>query len=188
MKLQRLNKTSNISAIILSSLVLGSVVGCSNQEDTKTVTSVNAISANASSENSMTAPQVANLDLNVYKSPTCGCCGAWVDHVQDGGLSVKSHNVDNLTQLKAEKGLKPEYRSCHTAVSRDGYIFEGHVPVEYVQQFLKEQPEGAMGLSVPGMPVGSPGMEVGDRIDTYQVLKINLDGSAEVYATVQGNH
>ncbi|GLQ29648.1 DUF411 domain-containing protein [Litoribrevibacter albus] len=182
MKPKRVNKPSNFAAIILSTLVLGTVVGCSNQEDNSKVSS-----ADASTVSELAAPQ-ANLDLNVYKSPTCGCCGAWVDHLQAGGLQVKSHNVDNLTQLKAEKGLKPEYRSCHTAVSRDGYIFEGHVPVEYVQQFLKEQPEGALGLSVPGMPVGSPGMEMGDRIDTYQVLKINLDGSAEVYATVQGNH
>lgn len=183
MKPKRVNKTSNFAAIILSTLVLGTVVGCSNQEDNSKVSS-----ANVSTVSELAAPQASNLDLNVYKSPTCGCCGAWVDHLQAGGLQVKSHNVDNLTQLKAEKGLKPEYRSCHTAVSRDGYIFEGHVPVEYVQQFLKEQPEGALGLSVPGMPVGSPGMEMGDRIDTYQVLKINLDGSAEVYATVQGNH
>lgn len=134
------------------------------------------------------APMQSNVDFNVYKSPTCGCCGLWVDHINEHGFKTSSHNIDNLTQLKADKGLKPEYRSCHTAVSKEGYVFEGHVPAEFVQQFLAAPPEGALGLSVPGMPVGSPGMEMGDRKDTYQVLQLNLDGSAQVYATVQGNH
>ncbi|MFC3150580.1 DUF411 domain-containing protein [Litoribrevibacter euphylliae] len=178
MKNRYLVKVRGLAVVIAGVFLVATMAACSNSNNANDEPSVS----------SLAAPQSSNLDLNVYKSPTCGCCGAWVDHVQAGGLNVKSHNVDNLTQMKAEKGLKSEYRSCHTAVSREGYIFEGHVPVEYVQQFLKEQPEGALGLSVPGMPVGSPGMEMGDRIDTYQVLKINLDGSAEVYATVQGNH
>jgi len=126
--------------------------------------------------------------MNVYKSPTCGCCGDWVTHVNQAGFATRSYDINNLTQLKADKGLKPEYRSCHTAVSKEGYIFEGHVPAKYIQQFLAEQPEGALGLSVPGMPVGSPGMEMGDRYDSYDVLQINLDGTSLVYAHVKGNH
>jgi len=161
--------------------VLFALSGCfdsSDMTDQKTEQAVTELSA----------PTATNLDMNIYKSPTCGCCGDWVTHVSQAGFVTRSYDINNLTQLKAEKGLKPEYRSCHTAVSKEGYIFEGHVPAKFIQQFLAEQPEGALGLSVPGMPVGSPGMEMGDRYDSYNVLQINLDGTAQIYAHVQGNH
>ena len=93
-------------------------------------------------------------------------------------------NHKNLTEIKETLGIKPEYRSCHTGVSKDGYIFEGHIPSQYVAQFLSEDHPDALGLSVPGMPLGSPGMEVGDRFMPYEVLLLNKDGSSEVYAKV----
>ena len=89
-----------------------------------------------------------------------------------------------LQRLKTEHGINPQYRSCHTAVSTDGFVFEGHIPAKYVHQFLSDTPEGAIGLAVPAMPVGSPGMEVDDKFMPYQVLLIKKDGGSEVYADI----
>ncbi|GAA3930936.1 hypothetical protein GCM10022277_29580 [Litoribacillus peritrichatus] len=125
--------------------------------------------------------------LDVYKDPNCGCCSKWVDHLKAEGLSVAAHNTNDLDQLKAKYGISPENSSCHTGVSKDGYVFEGHVPAKYVRQFLSEKPKGAYGLAVPGMPVGSPGMEMGQQRDSYQVMQLNLDGSTSVYAYEEGS-
>lgn len=122
--------------------------------------------------------------LDVYKSETCGCCGAWVEHIEQAGFAAPVHHPADLNQVKAGHGIAPRYQSCHTAVSKEGYVFEGHVPARYVEQFLQNPPAGAIGLAVPGMPVGSPGMEVGDRFSPYKVLLLNADGSSAVYAQV----
>ncbi len=125
-----------------------------------------------------------NLKIVVHKTATCGCCKAWVKHIESNGFMADVQNHKNLAELKETLGIKPEYRSCHTGVSSNGYIFEGHVPSKYVTQFLSEDHPNAIGLSVPGMPLGSPGMEVGDRFMPYEVLLLNKDGSSEVYAEV----
>lgn len=120
-------------------------------------------------------------DFQVYKSPTCGCCGDWIDHLSDAGFSSGTHHPDDMGGLKAELGIEPRYQSCHTAVSQQGYVFEGHVPASVIEDFLAAPPADALGLAVPGMPVGSPGMEMGDRFDPYDVLLLKRDGSSEVY-------
>lgn len=122
--------------------------------------------------------QVAASDkvLEVYKSPTCGCCGAWVEHMQENGYTVKVHETDNLQPIKEKAGLLPGTGSCHTAFI-DGYVIEGHVPASDVDRLLTERPAGK-GLTVPGMPVGSPGMEMGDRVDAYDVLLFDENGTA----------
>jgi len=122
--------------------------------------------------------------LEVFKSPTCGCCEGWIEHADQAGFSNKALHPDDLAGLKTGYGIEPQFRSCHTAVSADGYVFEGHVPARYVQAFLAQPPAGAIGLAVPGMPVGSPGMEMGDEFMPYQVLLLKYDGAAEVYAQV----
>ncbi|MBV35846.1 MAG: hypothetical protein CMP47_10420 [Rickettsiales bacterium] len=122
--------------------------------------------------------------LEVYKNPSCGCCKKWMSHIEKHGFEASSHNLNNLPTFKSEKGIQPQYQSCHTAVSQDGYVFEGHIPAKYIHQFLKEKPEGALGLTVPAMPVGSPGMEVGDKFMPYQVFLLKIDGSVETYAEV----
>jgi hypothetical protein len=122
--------------------------------------------------------------LTVYKSPTCGCCKAWVEHLNDAGFKNSIRHMADLNGLKADKGIAPQYQSCHTAISDDGYVFEGHIPARYIEQFLTAPPEDALGLAVPGMPVGSPGMEMGDRFKPYQVLLLKRDGSTEVFADV----
>ncbi|MDA9094451.1 DUF411 domain-containing protein [Gammaproteobacteria bacterium] len=133
-----------------------------------------------------TIDQDANTEtrLLVHKTPTCGCCKAWVKHIENSGFITKVQDHKNLADIKEMFGIKPQYRSCHTAVSEDGYIFEGHIPSKYVTQFLSENHPNATGLSVPGMPLGSPGMEVGDRFMPYKVLMLYKDGSSNVYAEV----
>ncbi|ALO36309.1 hypothetical protein CMT41_17390 [Colwellia sp. MT41] len=120
--------------------------------------------------------------LTVYKSPTCGCCEKWIDHIEQHGFTTKAHNHENLSAFKQAKGIAPQYRSCHTAVSKDGYVFEGHVPAKFIHQFLAQPPKNALGLSVPAMPIGTPGMEIGDKFMPYQVILLNADGSYGIYA------
>jgi hypothetical protein len=122
--------------------------------------------------------------LEVYKRASCRCCGKWVTHVRERGFQVTTFNRNDLSALKSEKGIKALYHSCHTGVSKEGYVFEGHIPAKFIQQFLKEKPEGAIGLAVPAMPQGSPGMEVGNKFSPYKILLLRTDGTAQTYAQV----
>ncbi|MCU5788169.1 DUF411 domain-containing protein [Alloalcanivorax marinus] len=128
----------------------------------------------------LTSTLAAAGTLEMYKSPSCGCCTAWAEHMRDNGFEVKVHETQNLQSIKEKAGLKPGMGSCHTAFI-DGYAIEGHVPAEDVKRLLEERPD-AHGLTVPGMPVGSPGMEMGDRRDAYDVLLYGDDG-VRVFAT-----
>ena len=126
----------------------------------------------------------APFALTVYKSPTCGCCGKWVEHLEANEFSINSVNRDDMASIKQQAGIGSQYQSCHTGFSSQGYIFEGHVPARYIEAFLSQPPENAVGLAVPAMPVGSPGMEMGDRFQPYQVMLLIKDGSAQVFAQV----
>lgn len=127
-------------------------------------------------------PPIKPIRLTVYKSPTCGCCRLWLTHAQSvlGGYDIKSHDVDDLSEIKARLGIPASLESCHTAISGP-YVFEGHVPADLIKRFLKERPK-ALGLAVPGMPVGSPGMEMGSRKEPYDVLLFDKAGKTRVYA------
>lgn len=118
--------------------------------------------------------------VDVYKSPTCGCCVKWVDHLKANGFQVRSHDTDDVVQHKYRLGVPPGLGSCHTAQVA-GYVIEGHVPAREIKRLLKERPR-ARGLAVPAMPIGSPGMEQGSHKDIYEVLFINPDGSTRTYA------
>ncbi len=118
--------------------------------------------------------------IDVYKSPTCGCCNKWIDHLKANGFTVRSHDTDNVAQHKVRLGVPPAYGSCHTA-EIGGYLVEGHVPAGDIKRLLKEKPS-ARGLIVPAMPAGSPGMETGGRKDSYKVFIVNPNGSARTYA------
>lgn len=119
--------------------------------------------------------------MTVYKSPTCGCCNAWIKHVQAAGYRVKAVDVDDVTPYKEKFGVPLELASCHTGVV-EGYAVEGHVPADLIDKLLREKPKGAKALIVPGMPVGSPGMEVGNRKDAYNVILVDNKGKRSVYA------
>lgn len=112
--------------------------------------------------------------LDVYKSPYCGCCGAWVEHMRGASFQVRVTETEDLDPIKARLGVPPDLRSCHTAVI-DGYVIEGHVPARDVTRLLADRPT-AIGLAVPGMPIGSPGMEQGGQRDPYQVMLFSSSG------------
>ena len=122
------------------------------------------------------------LKVVMYKNDGCMCCTKWADHMNEEEFAVIEKPVPNLNQIKADYGISRKNASCHTSLV-DGYIVEGHVPVEDVQRLLKEQPE-AIGLTVPGMPIGSPGMEIeGRKADKYDVLLIAKNGTTSVFAS-----
>lgn len=121
--------------------------------------------------------------VQVWKSPTCGCCKDWIAHLQGAGFKVAVFETGNAA-VRAKVGIPLALGSCHTALV-DGYALEGHVPAREVQRLLKERPD-AVGLAVPGMPVGSPGMDgpaYGHRQDPYDVLLVGRNGSARVFAS-----
>jgi hypothetical protein len=120
------------------------------------------------------------IPVQVYKDATCGCCSVWVEHLRRNGFAPTAENVTNLATLKDKHGVPPQARSCHTALV-GGYVVEGHVPAAEIQRLLKEKPKVA-GLAVPGMPIGSPGME-GPNARPYDVLTFDKTGKTAVYST-----
>lgn len=115
----------------------------------------------------------------VYKTPTCGCCGAWIDYMRRNGYTVEVHDQADLTALKRAAGISDANSSCHTA-QIGGYVVEGHVPVAAIRRMLREHP-AIVGLSVPGMVAGTPGMEQGNQHPAYDVMAIGRDGRTTVY-------
>lgn len=118
--------------------------------------------------------------IDVYRDPNCGCCKEWISHLRDNGYTVNDHVEPNMSAVKERLGVAPRLASCHTGVI-DGKFVEGHVPAEQVKLLAKRS--DLKGLAVPGMPMGSPGMEMGDHKDAYQVIGLTKDGTDEVIAT-----
>ncbi len=118
--------------------------------------------------------------MTVYKNVGCGCCDLWVEHMQQAGFTAEVHESSNMGPIKERLGVPFGMGSCHTG-EVGGYFVEGHVPAREVLRLLSERPD-AKGLTVPGMPIGSPGMEVQDRIEPYEVLLVAQDGSTSIYA------
>lgn len=117
--------------------------------------------------------------ITVYKSPTCGCCNKWIKHLENNNFDVISKNSSNMPKIKSEAGVIPQVQSCHTGII-NGYYIEGHVPADDIKRLIAEKPK-ALGLSVPGMPMGSPGME-GHRKNPYTVILMKKDGSYERFS------
>lgn len=148
----------NIKAIAATLLLAVAVSGCSP---------------------STAEPQLPGV--TVHKSESCGCCKLWVERLRDGGFPVQVRNEDNLNAVKQRVGIPYGMGSCHTA-EVEGYFVEGHVPVEDIKRLLRERPD-AKGLTVPGMPAGSPGMEVpSGQVQPYEVLLVGRDGSTTVFS------
>lgn len=124
--------------------------------------------------------EAASDTLVVYKSPTCGCCAKWVDHMRAAGFTVVAHDVADVDPIKRQRGVPSSLSSCHTAVVGK-YVIEGHVPAEDVRRLLRDRPAVA-GLAVPGMPMGSPGMEGATR-DRYDVLSFDSAGRSVTFAS-----
>lgn len=126
----------------------------------------------------------ALLAFTVFKDPSCGCCGGWVKHAEGHGFSVAIEQPEELAAVFAEHDIPAELQSCHLALSAGGAVFVGHVPVPFILDYLEDPPSGARGLTVPGMPVGSPGMEMGEEFEPYDVLVLPTDGPPKVFAKV----
>ncbi len=124
----------------------------------------------------------AETAIEVWKSPTCSCCGNWVKHLEANGFAVTVNAVEPsmLAAIKRQAGISEALASCHTA-KIDGYVIEGHVPASDIKRLVAEHPD-AVGLTVPGMPLGSPGMEQGGEFEPYDVLLLQRDGTTSVFA------
>ena len=117
--------------------------------------------------------------VDVYKSPTCGCCGKWIDHMKKNGFKVEIHEVDNIPASRKKLGMPEKLGSCHTS-KVGNYVVEGHVPAQDIQRLLKEKPK-ALGLAIPSMPPGVPGMDIPNS-PPYETLLVQADGSTSVFA------
>ena len=127
------------------------------------------------------AQPLKGTPVEVWKDASCGCCGDWITHMENNGFKITVHDTGN-NAVRARLGLPTKYGSCHTALV-GGYVVEGHVPASDVQRLLREKPQ-ALGLAVPGMPIGSPGMDgavYGGRRDRYDTLLVSRAGSSRVF-------
>jgi hypothetical protein len=124
------------------------------------------------------------LTIDVHRDANCGCCKAWISHLQDNGFTVNDHVEDNMSQVKASLGVPPRLASCHTGVI-NGQFVEGHVPAADILK-MRQQPN-LLGVAAPGMPTGSPGMERGDIRDAYQVIGLGKDGKETLISDYPAN-
>ncbi|WP_166482057.1 DUF411 domain-containing protein [Scytonema sp. UIC 10036] len=121
--------------------------------------------------------------ITVYRSPSCGCCGAWVKHMQKHGFQIKDIKTDEIEAIKQKYNVPQELASCHTAII-DGYLMEGHIPANDIKRFLKQKSTLA-GLAVPGMPVGTPGMEIENKKQPFAVVAFGNKGEVKVFQEYQ---
>jgi hypothetical protein len=173
------------SRVPLALVVVGLLAACSQSADLQSgkgsATAATSVPAahSAAVINTLAAEPLPLM--TVHKSPTCGCCGLWVDQMQGAGFSVNVVPMDDLNPLKIAMGVPPAGGSCHTAIV-GGYFIEGHVPAADIQRLLSERP-AARGLTVPGMVVGSPGMEVpSGEVQPYTVYLVDLEGNSSPYS------
>lgn len=179
-----MNTSRGAFVLALAIAITTALSGCGESTPPAGVAPTEAVTHEATgiAASGIAAPAITPIvSVNVVKSRSCGCCGLWVDHLRSHDFAVTTQDVDDVSPFKQQAGITPALASCHTAFV-DGYVIEGHVPAEDIRRLLQERPD-AIGLTVPGMPVGSPGMEVeGRAADAYDVLLIHRDGSTSVFA------
>lgn len=154
------------------------LAGCANDAPTS-----GAERAPLPSKSAADGVDPARLAMTVYKDVSCGCCSGWVEHAEDNGFSITTEHPKALHEVWSRHDIPLDQQSCHLALNPDGDVFVGHVPARFVLEYLADPPKGARGLSVPAMPVGTPGMEQGDQFDPYDVLLLT-DGKPRVFAKV----
>ncbi|MFP3920461.1 MAG: DUF411 domain-containing protein [Dichotomicrobium sp.] len=141
------------------------------------VAAMAGIHPEAAADQSMRSQSLPVVEMT--KHPNCGCCTKWADHMREAGFKVEVTETERMWGVKRMAGVPKDLDSCHTA-KIGGYIVEGHVPAEDVKRLLRSSPD-VRGLSVPGMPIGSPGMEVGDQTEPYDVLTFDAEGETTVF-------
>jgi len=127
----------------------------------------------------------APVEIDVYRSPTCGCCGKWIKHLQENNFIVKDFVTNDVQAIKDKYGVSENMASCHTALV-NGYVVEGHVPAADIIKLITDKPK-VVGISVPGMPVGTPGMDMGGRKDAYSVVSFDKEQNYQVVNSYEGN-
>ena len=181
-----------IASLAIAATVAGTIYLTSASGNNKTVTNNNSAIANETSSQATlvsvwdkeTEPNYSGItEMTVYRSPSCGCCGVWVEHAKKHGFQIKDIKTEEMEALKQKYKIPTELASCHTTII-DGYVMEGHIPVDDIKRFLSEKPQMA-GLAVPGMPRGTPGMEARDIKQPFQVLAFNHKGEIEVFKEYQ---
>lgn len=183
---------SIVGLILFSMMISLSACSSSNQSDSapeskasatdNSVTTQPKLSEANNNNNSGTVLQGVNA--TVYKDANCGCCTQWISYANKAGLQSTHQHPQSLNMVKDRYGVPEPLRSCHTTVSKDGYVFEGHIPAKFIAQFIANPPSDAIGLAVPSMPLGSPGMEFEGKFMAYQVFVIHKGGSYKVFASV----
>ncbi len=186
-----LNKYNKHLALVALLAASSTLLACSQPSTDAQAAPVEKVNVVADSDANTPMPaqtqstSLQNVSATVYKDANCGCCKEWIGHAEDHGMKTTAQDVTDLASIKDRFGVPNNARSCHTTVTTDGYVFEGHVPAKQVARFLANPPSDAIGLAVPGMPMGSPGMEYQDKFDPYQVMQINKNGSSSVYADIK---
>lgn len=169
--------------ILASALALAALAGCDTAPEGERIEATPGQAAAEATAEPGTTPAVGAVV--VYKSPTCGCCRGWIAHMESHGFDVEGVDIAAYSELngkKVEHGVPGNLGSCHTA-RVGGYTIEGHVPAAVVARLLEERPDDIVGLAVPGMPIGSPGME-GPDPEVYQVIAFDAEGNQRVYETI----
>ncbi len=162
---------SQFKILVVSFAIAGLVLaGCTAAKETDL----------AATENVSSAPATLVSEITVFRSPTCSCCGQWIAHAEAAGFQVNDEITEDMSAIKQQYGVPDSLTSCHTTVVGD-YVIEGHVPAEDIQRLLAEKPDIA-GIAVPGMPVGSPGMESGDYVEPYTVFSFTESGETAAFA------
>ncbi len=181
-----------IASVAIAATVVGTFYLTSTQGVNKTVSNNNSAVANENLASATlvsvwdkeTEPDYSGItEMTVYRSPSCGCCGVWIEHAKQHGFQIKDIKTEEIEALKQKHNIPPELSSCHTTII-DGYVMEGHIPADDIKRFLSEKPDLA-GLAVPGMPIGTPGMEARDLKQPFQVLAFNDKGEVEVFKEYQ---
>jgi len=180
----------NSKIILIASILSFALLSCGTEDELGTQSSEkpsNATTQLTLPENTLSEKIQSSenqIALDIYKDPNCGCCTIWVDYLEEKQFKTNAINTDDISSIKSKYGIEGKYQSCHTAVSAEGYVFEGHIPAKFIRQFLNEKPSDAIGLSVPAMPIGTPGMEVGDKFQAYKIFKLMKNGDVQVYAEI----
>ncbi len=190
--MSKLYSKITIASVATAGIVVGGIYLISTQGVNKNVSNNNSVVAQDNPHQATlvsvwdkeTEPAYfGTTEMTVYRSPSCGCCGVWVEHAKKHGFQIKDIKTEEIEALKQKYNIPPELASCHTTII-DGYVMEGHIPADDIKRFLSEKPEFA-GLAVPGMPIGTPGMEARDIKQPFQILAFNDKGEVEVFKEYQ---
>ncbi len=160
-------------------ITLAGGIYLTSSNNNQTIAGTNGNTVLASVWDQATESYSGNKDITVYRSPSCGCCGLWIEHMQKHGFQVNEIKTDNMEAIKKQYNLPSNLASCHTAII-DGYVMEGHIPGDDIKRFLKQKPD-ATGLTVPAMSLGTPGMEAGERKQPFAVLAFDDGGTVKVF-------